>query len=433
MDFSNEFIEYCDQIKLDNLTDMHNTASEITKKLNKYYYDTSQDGTSHLYIVGSVGRNTAVKGNSDLDIIFDLPNDVYKKFNGYQTNGQSALLQEVKNVLKERYPNTKMRGDGQVVVIEFSKYTVEVVPAFKQSDDSFKYPDTHDGGSWKYTDPLSEQKECSACDSESNGAYYDFCHIIRCWKNNIGFIFGGLLIDTLVYNHFLNENYYSTATYDDYLTILLNLFCYLKNLNKEQNYWYAVGSNQRVYNSDSGTFIDRASDAYVELNEAINNNCDIGKVLQNLFGTDLFTDSNSQLNEFSQYRYSNTEEFIEDSFAVDVRYALQIDCKVSQDGWRDFFLLDYLKQGKWLRPKKNLDFFIKSTNCPMPYSIYWKVRNTGVEAIRLNQIRGQIRKTNKSHHMEITSFYGPHYVECYLVKNNICVARCKIDVPINTV
>lgn len=86
-------------------------------------YDLEKDDTSHLYIVGSVGRKTAIKGISDLDILFDLPSDTYKKFDAYQSNGQSALLQEVKESLQERYPKTDISGDGQVVVIEFNHYS----------------------------------------------------------------------------------------------------------------------------------------------------------------------------------------------------------------------------------------------------------------------------------------------------------------------
>ncbi len=426
------FDSYCEEIKLDNLDDMQTTAGEIAKKLNKHYYDLDKDSSSHLYIVGSVGRNTAVKGSSDLDILFDLPNDVYKKYDAYTSNGQSSLLQEIKNVLEERYPNTKMRGDGQVVVIEFQKYTVELVPGFKQSDDRFKYPDTHDGGSWKYTDPLSEQEECASCNSSSNGVYYDFCHLIRCWKNNIGVPFGGLLIDTLVYNHFKDKEYYSDATYDDYALILLNLFEYLRNLDIEQTYWFAVGSNQHVYNTNLGSFINKANDAYLELDKAITDASGIEDVLQNLFGSDVFIDeTDSSVVELSEYTYNDTEEYIENICPVDIQFSLVIDCKVSQDGWQDFFLLQYLKKGGWLNRRKSLDFFIKSTNCPEPYSIYWKVRNIGMEAVRRNCIRGQVVRTNNSHKKESTSFYGPHYVECYLVKNNICVARDRIKVPIS--
>lgn len=212
MALSDDFEIFCNSIQLDDLADMQNTTESITKKLNSHYYGLDKESKSHMYIVGSVGRKTAISGSSDLDLLFDMPSYIFKQYDNYKSNGQSALLQDVKSVLLERYPNTNISGDGQVVVIEFNKYTVELVPGFKQSDDRFKYPDTHDGGSWKITDPLSEQSECSDCNSKSFGIYYDFCHIVRSWKNTIGFKFGGLLIDTLVYNFFKDN--------DDFLRIL---------------------------------------------------------------------------------------------------------------------------------------------------------------------------------------------------------------------
>ena len=70
---------------------------------------------------------------------------------------------------------------------------------------------------------------------------------------------------------------------------------------------------------------------------------------------------------------------------------------------------------------------------PEPYLIYWKVRNIGLEAERRDCIRGQIRMTNNTHQKEKTDFFGPHFVECYLVKNGVCVARNKIHVPIGNI
>ena len=93
-------MSFCEEIRLDNLTEMQTTAGEIAKKLNKHYYSMEKDTKSHLYIVGSVGRNTAIRGSSDLDILFDLPVSIYKKYDGYESNGQSQLLQDVKSVLK---------------------------------------------------------------------------------------------------------------------------------------------------------------------------------------------------------------------------------------------------------------------------------------------------------------------------------------------
>jgi len=65
------------------------------------------------------------------------------------------------------------------------------------------------------------------------------------------------------------------------------------------------------------------------------------------------------------------------------------------------------------------------TRCtvPRPYQLYWKVRNTGEEAIRANEIRGQItRDKGVSSKEEPTKYRGKHYVECYAVKDGACVA-----------
>lgn len=429
MSLKNDFKIFCQNIELNNLPDMETTAGEIAKKLNKHYYNLDNDTDSHLYIVGSVGRKTAIKNSSDLDIIFDLPNDVFKRFDEHETNGQSNLLQEVKNVLKERYPRTEISGDGQVVVINFSDYTVELVPGFKQESGKFKYPDTNDGGSWKITDPLSEQKECKSCDDISNEKFYDFCHIIRAWKNKIGFKFGGLLIDTLVYNCFnKNDNFKEE---DDYYKILKSLWGFLKDQDKDQSFWYAVGSNQKVYNSSNGNFVAKAKKAYNKIQEAESNNDNINNVLRNLLGKDFPKNEQRQYTK-ERKAFNNTEEFIEDLFPVDVRYNLSIECNVSQDGWRPTLLKDLLKNGL-LRKNKKLDFYIESTDCPDPYDIYWKVRNVGRVAEDKDCIRGQIRKTNNSHQYEHSDFQGEHFVECYLVKNKICVAKSRIEVPISTI
>lgn len=61
---------------------------------------------------------------------------------------------------------------------------------------------------------------------------------------------------------------------------------------------------------------------------------------------------------------------------------------------------------------------------PPPYTIYWKVRNGGEEAYRANQLRGEISVDGGSQSkVESTSYKGTHYVECYVAKNGVVVAR----------
>lgn len=63
-------------------------------------------------------------------------------------------------------------------------------------------------------------------------------------------------------------------------------------------------------------------------------------------------------------------------------------------------------------------------------AIWWKVRNVGEIAERKNEIRGQIEKKWWNYKTEDTMFGGPHFVECYVIKNGECVAMQWIQVHI---
>jgi hypothetical protein len=431
MALADDFKTFVEALTPDDIETMKTTVGEIAKKLNNNYYNLVGEKSEHMYIVGSIGRGTAIKGVSDLDLLFNLPSTVYSKYNAYESNGQSALLQEVKNVLKERYPKTKMSGDGQVVVIEFTNYTVELVPGFKQSDDSFKYPDTNSGGYWKTTNPLPEIETSHTMADDTDNNFTHMCNMLRAWKNNIGFKFGGLLIDSLVYK-FLNENEnYKNIDYSDYFAMTKDLFKYLKDLNKEQAYWFALGSNQKVYNKDKGKFIDKAKKAYNKISSYDGSESDVNTKLREIFGSQ-FPKVSTVTESACELASKKTEQFIYNLFPVDIQNNLSIDCEVTQSGFRPFMLRYLLNKNKLLPVNKSLKFTITECDVEGDYDIYWKVRNEGAEAIKRDQIRGQITKTNSSQHVERTSFDGAHYVECYIVKNGVCVAKDKIDVPISS-
>ena len=94
-----------------------------------------------------------------------------------------------------------------------------------------------------------------------------------------------------------------------------------------------------------------------------------------------------------------------------------------------FLTLIFHTPSQILLPKKKLEFEIIKNTTVGDYDIYWKVLNRGDEAKRRDQTRGQIIKGCKTH-VEHTQFRGKHLVECYIVQNNVVVARDIIDVPI---
>lgn len=147
--------------------------------------------------------------------------------------------------------------------------------------------------------------------------------------------------------------------------------------------------------------------------------------------SELLSESNSYIDVNEMKKVACNEEFIYNKYDIDISYSASIDCKVEANGFRPKLLSHFIKAKEWLPHKRDLLFYCE-TNTPKPFEVLWKVRNVGYIAEEKRMLRGEIIKSNKSNNMrsEHTDFYGPHFVECYIIKDNICVATARIDVPI---
>lgn len=174
----------------------------ITKAINSKFWDSTSE-TAHSRYVGSYGRGTAIN-TSDLDVLMELPDSVFKLFSDRSGNGQSQLLQAVKSAVKDTYATTDISGDGQVVVVNFSdNMKFEILPAFQNWDGTYNYPDSHMGGNWMTTNPMAEQEAMDEMDdyNHSNGLLKDTCKHIRFVKAESfkSYHLSGILIDSFVY------------------------------------------------------------------------------------------------------------------------------------------------------------------------------------------------------------------------------------------
>ncbi len=73
----------------------------------------------------------------------------------------------------------------------------------------------------------------------------------------------------------------------------------------------------------------------------------------------------------------------------------------------------------WLR-------FSASTNVPQPYYVSWQVVNTGREASEARSLRGGFYESETGANgvrWERTLYAGTHWVEAFIIKNGVCVAR----------
>ena len=158
-------------------------AGGVVGCLNRRYYG-SDSRTDHSFFIGSWGKNTAGRPPRDVDLYFVLPVEVYHRFQGHVWNRQSSLLQEVKSVLVETYPDTNMSGDGQIVLVQFGSYSVEVVPAFLLTTGSYWICDTNNGGRYKENNPSSEVNHIESVDQATNRNLRPLIRMSKAWQEH---------------------------------------------------------------------------------------------------------------------------------------------------------------------------------------------------------------------------------------------------------
>lgn len=204
----------------------------VTKAINREFWG-SESETSHSLYVGSYGRGTATI-TSDIDMLAILPKNEYERYDLYKRNGQSRLLQAVKESIKITLPSTDVRADGQVIVMNFSDgMKIEVLPAFEETngmgDSSFSYPDSNMGGNWHATNPKAEQHAMREKNESSNGLLFDTCKHIRAVhaERYSSYKLSGIVVDSFVYEAIGNwcwSNGASSSPKGTYETTLLDKF-----------------------------------------------------------------------------------------------------------------------------------------------------------------------------------------------------------------
>lgn len=241
-------------------------VKSIAKRINLDFWNIDSESTNYR-VVGSYGRGTAIK-TSDIDLIVELPWSVYSRFDNYSGNGQSALLQTVKQSLEKTYSASSISGDGQVVDIDFSDgIKFEVVPAFKFSDGKYYYADTNGGGKWRSMDPSKEQMEFVCMDLTVNGNLTKLCRMARAWKDKMTVLMPGVLIDTMAYD-FLSQYKHASESFTYFDWISRDFFHYIIE-NESKTYWIKFGSGEFITKTNGFSINSDAEKAYVLANEAI--------------------------------------------------------------------------------------------------------------------------------------------------------------------
>jgi len=230
-----QFIKFSENIRLTESqeTDAKTKYTGICKTLHKSYYDNKYDGKTK-FLFGSYKTKTNTRPLSqdqDVDVLFRIPEETYKKFKDYKGNGPSALLQEIKDVLNETYTTTdEIKGWGKIVLIKFSenKHNIEVLPAFELENKTFIIPNSGNGGSWDGFDPRAQIETFQSSNDKTNSLTVDLTRMMKTWvKNTPSLDYKSYeLLNNIM--DFLDENYKKGSDYSKYHLVIKDCFECLK-------------------------------------------------------------------------------------------------------------------------------------------------------------------------------------------------------------
>lgn len=439
--------------------------------------------------IGTVIKPIADEDNFDVDVVCllkDLPagisqkdlkqmvgdalksNDVYKKLLR-QTEGRRCWTLQYADERKFHMDVLPATNDDFSWLIQEGVEHDKAQHAIKITDKECETFEDCDSDEWPKSNPigygnwfkeqmllqlLEEKRILAALKSKSIEAIQDFevktplQRAVQILKRHRDFMFGddpdrpiSIIITTLAARAYNNE----PTLYDALFKLLDNMPNYIEGetgsrkiynpVNPEENFadkWEEYPERE----SNFYTWLTKAKEDFIE----IFNTNGFQKSVENLresFGerlvndalrrkgldylvedTDLIRKSNSGIFSVAHRQSPTWFMNLTNTVTISARYK---DSK----GWHSIISKEPL-------PKHvSLQFTGHPDNIQKPFSVFWQVVNTGSEAASVEGgLRGQIfpAKTAGSgglQHKESTLYEGTHWIECFIVKGGVCVARSK--------
>lgn len=398
-------------------------------------------------IQGSMAMHTTVqndKNDYDIDVGIVFESD---DLNGL---GPLAMRNVVADALERKTKQFAETPDVKTSCVRL-KYTSKgyhvdfaVFKRHKVASDDKEYVYEHSGAEWTVRHLKGIEDWFSSAIKEKGGDLRRiirlskmFCKSHETWKN----MPSGLVQTVLCDEKFVRD--YSRIDEIFYYTMQE----IVKRIDNSTDVKAPVDNGRALISRDSdrqkmNNWKNRLASKLKELDILFEEDCTYSKAMGawNSFFNDSYwadLETKNVTKSFSErctVTFDNTEEFIEDKYPIYEQYDVTIDCKVEGKGFSLMPLSEYLeKYAPILKRAIPHNFSIKCKVTSINYTSYdkilWKVLNVGPEAERRNDIRGQIQDRGNEI-SENSKFIGPHYIECYLIKEGVCVAIGHVKVPI---
>ncbi len=399
-------------------------------------------GENKCIQIGSYPRFTAIRPLHDLDVLYIIGQ--------YDPRGvhPEGVLKELEQKINNEFKNStsyeiSISLQTHSITISFTSngeevFAIDIVPAYSSinknefGQDTYYVPEVlrvnhgkrnqfyaeksihHEDMGWIKSDPRG-YIEVAKRVNNSNTDFRKTVKLIKFWKQNAKSIDENVKIKSFHIEQIITSYFSEDRSLDCFDAI----FKFFSNLEQY------VSSAQILDRADSSKYIDEYIDKLSEIQK--------NKILQArdyfMVKLEIFNDASSLDNLFTggfYIRKSNEENFLFEQgipILVDPVISFEIDGWVTTKGHKNGF------QKYWLSKRDNKIKLEAGVQKNIKYIITkgkklsgltkWKVKNDN----QSEQPRGEITDNNTRNNPESIAYKGNHYVDCFLIENNVCIAR----------
>ena len=170
-------------------------------------------------VIGSWDRDTLTRylseGDVDVMVILHYSNNS----NWDNAEGTTKALSGFKKILQDAYPDTLCRVDRNCVTMKLSQFRLDVVPAFKWNDGTYRIPDTY-AQRWLATNPKAFAEGITEINKKMNGTFVPLIKMVKGWNREVGWPIRSFHLECMMYNHY--RNYTQGFTYSSMINVFFS-------------------------------------------------------------------------------------------------------------------------------------------------------------------------------------------------------------------
>jgi len=395
---------------------------ELREKLEtKLEFKGKDDNETYSFLTGSYSRNTAIRPPQDVDFFIVLNERKYGDLE------PSELLNLLEKTLKDILPEkTKIQQTHSVTIEYDEEFGIDVIPAFEINSELYKIPHVSDDSDlWLESNPKIHKEKLTNANDTVNGLLVPIVKLLKAWKRDkcsyVKSFHLELLAIEIINNSEVESYTNGIKLFFDKASNYLESACVMDPANPDN----LVDDYLKDDEWENLKYLIKTEATIAQNAVSLENN---GKADEAIKEWDKIFTFNPEKKKSLTSKQSHEKVL---PYLENLQFKIKITSKLFNPTLNKY-KENYYSNSRKLPKGWKLRFYVDSSNIPDPKKVFWQVVNTGEEAERKTDLRGEILDDQGSNwRSEHTKYRGTHYVNCFIVKDNTCIAKDRFFVNIN--